>query len=77
MVGPPGFYAEDYKLRNTPGSSSSAAPAHVDPVGGRPVEVWDTDEPFERGIDGIARMRLVRDDIHCRVELLTQELTHI
>jgi len=51
--------------------------AHVDPVGGTPVEVWDTDEPFERGIDGIDRMRLVRDDIHRRVELLMQELTHI
>ena len=50
--------------------------AHVESVNGTPVEVWDTDEPSERGIEGIDRMRLVRDDIHRRVELLTQELTH-
>lgn len=31
------------------------------------VENWDTDEPSERGIDGIERMRLVRDDIATRV----------
>jgi hypothetical protein len=30
-------------------------------------ECWDTDEPSERGIDGIERMRLVRDDIAGRV----------
>jgi len=50
--------------------------AHVESVNGTPFEVWDTDEPSERGIEGIDRMRLVRDDIHRRVELLTQELTH-
>ncbi len=49
--------------------------AHVESVNGTPVEVWDTDEPSERGIEGIDRMRLVRDDIHRRVELLAQELT--
>ena len=49
--------------------------AHVDPVGGTPVEVWDTDEPSERGIEGIERMRLVRDDINRRVQVLAQELT--
>jgi arsenate-mycothiol transferase len=32
-----------------------------------PFECWDTDEPSERGIDGIERMRLVRDDIADRV----------
>jgi hypothetical protein len=33
----------------------------------------DTDEPSERGTDGIERMRLVRDDINARVhELLTE-----
>ncbi len=36
---------------------------------------WDTDEPSERGIDGIERMRLVRDDIAARVDVLTAELT--
>lgn len=48
--------------------------AHVDPVDGTPVEVWDTDEPSTRGIDGIQRMRLVRDDIAHRVELLFREM---
>lgn len=44
--------------------------AHVQPVDGTPVEVWDTDEPSERGMDGIERMRLVRDDINRRIEQL-------
>lgn len=35
---------------------------------------WDTDEPSERGIEGIERMRLVRDDITARVHKLTSEL---
>lgn len=48
--------------------------AVVEPVGGTPVEVWDTDEPSERGIDGIERMRLVRDDIAVRVTALAAEL---
>jgi len=43
-------------------------------VDSTPVEVWDTDEPSERGIDGIDRMRLVRDDIAARVEVLATEL---
>lgn len=42
--------------------------AHVDAVAGTTFENWDTDEPSERGIDGIERMRLVRDDIATRVE---------
>ena len=37
-------------------------------------EVWDTDEPSERGIEGMERMRLVRDDIKSRVEALVSEL---
>ena len=41
--------------------------ARVDPVVGTRFENWDTDEPSERGIDGIERMRLVRDDIADRV----------
>ena len=36
---------------------------------------WDTDEPSERGIDGIDRMRLIRDDIDARVQALLAELT--
>lgn len=47
--------------------------ARVDPVPGTRFEYWDTDEPSERGIDGIERMRLVRDDIADRVaDLLTR-----
>ena len=41
--------------------------ARVDPVPDTRFENWDTDEPSERGIDGIERMRLVRDDIADRV----------
>ena len=40
---------------------------NVDPVDGTRFENWDTVEPSERGIDGIERMRLVRDDIAARV----------
>ena len=36
---------------------------------GTRFEYWDTDEPSERGIDGIERMRLVRDDIADRVAI--------
>lgn len=47
--------------------------AHVEPVPGPTFESWDTDEPSERGIDGIERMRLVRDDIAAHVaDLLTR-----
>ncbi|MBV6761405.1 arsenate-mycothiol transferase ArsC [Rhodococcus opacus] len=49
--------------------------AHVDPVDGTRFENWDTDEPSERGIDGIERMRLVRDDITARVTRLADQLT--
>lgn len=49
--------------------------AHVEPVAGTRFENWDTDEPSERGIDGIERMRLVRDDIARRVADLAARLT--
>jgi arsenate-mycothiol transferase len=39
----------------------------VEHIPGTRFEIWDTDEPSERGIDGIERMRLVRDDIAARV----------
>lgn len=38
------------------------------------IENWDTDEPSERDIEGIERMRLVRDDIARRVRSLATEL---
>jgi len=44
------------------------------PVGTR-YENWDTDEPSERGIEGMDRMRLVRDDIQRRVSQLHRDLT--
>lgn len=47
--------------------------AHVD-AGATPVQNWDTDEPSERGIDGIERMRLIRDHIATRVETLATQL---
>ncbi|WP_249643829.1 arsenate-mycothiol transferase ArsC [Nocardia sputi] len=36
---------------------------------------WETDEPSQRGIEGIQRMRLVRDDIAARVQALAAELS--
>ena len=51
--------------------------AHLDPMPGTRFESWDTDEPSERGIDGIERMRLVRDDIAARVaDLFTRLQEH-
>jgi protein-tyrosine-phosphatase len=51
--------------------------AKVEPAEGMAgtVETWHTDEPSTRGIGGIERMRLVRDDIDARVRALLTELT--
>lgn len=51
--------------------------AAVDPVEGMAgsIEVWTTDEPSTRGIEGVERMRLVRDDITARVDALIDELS--
>lgn len=49
--------------------------AKLDPRPGQRFEVWETDEPSQRGIEGMERMRLVRDDIKHRVEQLHRELT--
>ncbi|MCV7283817.1 low molecular weight phosphatase family protein [Mycolicibacterium wolinskyi] len=38
------------------------------------IQRWDTDEPSLRGIDGIDRMRIIRDDINTRVKDLANEL---
>ena len=48
--------------------------ARVEPVSGTAFEKWDTDEPSERGVEGIERMRLVRDDIVERVADLFDRL---
>ncbi|UFU02467.1 low molecular weight phosphatase family protein [Ruania suaedae] len=42
--------------------------------GTAPVERWETDEPSERGVTGMERMRLIRDDIAARVDRLAAEL---
>jgi arsenate-mycothiol transferase len=49
--------------------------AKVEPREGQRLEFWDTDEPSERGIEGMDRMSLVRDDIKARVQKLYAELT--
>ena len=50
--------------------------AHVDSTLGTHVEVWDTDEPSLRGIEGLDRMRLIRDDIAARISDLAARLVH-
>ena len=50
--------------------------ARVDPIPGTGFESWDTDEPSERGVDGIERMRLVRDDIAARVADLNTRMNN-
>src|SRR5699024_9167097 len=52
----------------------SGREATVEVPSGTALENWDTDEPSERGIEGIERMRLVRDDIRRRVEKLHSRL---
>jgi len=51
--------------------------AAVEVPPGVELRIWDTDEPSERGIDGIERMRLVRDDIDARIRALLAELVPI
>ncbi|MGB3763506.1 MAG: low molecular weight phosphatase family protein [Ornithinimicrobium sp.] len=48
--------------------------AHIENPGLSPVERWETDEPSERGVEGIERMRLIRDDIDARVLALKDQL---
>lgn len=52
------------------------AEAVVEPAAGMrgSIETWETDEPSTRGIEGVERMRLVRDDIAARVQALRGEL---
>ena len=50
------------------------AEAKVEEVPGVRFETWITDEPSERGIEGMERMRLVRDDIRSRVVDLRNRL---
>jgi arsenate-mycothiol transferase len=48
--------------------------AKVDPVEGIRFENWEVDEPSDRGIEGMERMRLVRDDIARQVRQLAVSL---
>lgn len=48
--------------------------ARLPDVDGPRVEVWETDEPSVRGIEGLERMRLIRDDIARRVADLAGRL---
>lgn len=67
----------DYDLaRNVDLVVTLGREAQLDPLPGTRVENWDTDEPSERGIDGLERMRLVRDDITARVQRLHTTLTN-
>ena len=49
--------------------------AKLAPREGKHFEVWETDEPSRRGIHGMERMRLVRDDIRARVGALYAALS--
>ncbi|MDH3018358.1 protein tyrosine phosphatase [Gordonia sp. CNJ-863] len=49
--------------------------AEVTPPDGVALEVWNTDEPSTRGIDGVERMRLIRDDITNRIRVLADRIT--
>ncbi|MGO4649577.1 low molecular weight phosphatase family protein [Nocardia sp. 2YAB30] len=42
--------------------------------GGVRIQRWDTVEPSQWGVDGIERMRLIRDDITARAQALLAEL---
>jgi len=50
--------------------------AVIEPIGAMtaPIITWRTDEPSLRGIEGMERMRLVRDDIDARVRALLADL---
>jgi arsenate-mycothiol transferase len=48
--------------------------ADVDRLPGPRYETWAIDEPSLRGIDGLERMRLVRDDISRHVDELHRRL---
>ncbi|WP_284983073.1 low molecular weight phosphatase family protein [Arthrobacter sp. efr-133-TYG-118] len=48
--------------------------AKLEPRSAARFEFWETDEPSTRGIEGMERMRLVRDDINTRIQKLYAEL---
>ncbi|MBB6404452.1 low molecular weight phosphatase family protein [Arthrobacter sp. AZCC_0090] len=48
--------------------------AKLEPHGTARFETWEIDEPSSRGIEGMDRIRLVRDDIQALVQKLYTEL---
>ncbi|WP_026549376.1 low molecular weight phosphatase family protein [Arthrobacter sp. Br18] len=50
------------------------AEAQLEAIDGTRYEWWETDDPSRRGIEGMERMRLVRDDIDQRVRSLFNQL---
>lgn len=48
--------------------------AHLEDRPGVTIQRWGTDEPSLHGIDGIERMRIIRDDITTRVRALAANL---
>lgn len=52
----------------------SEAVVEADPGMRGSIETWETDEPSARGIEGVERMRLIREDIQARCEVLLRKL---
>ena len=50
--------------------------AQIEQPGTSTTDRWITDEPSARGIEGHARMNLIRDDITTRVDALAAALRH-
>lgn len=63
-------------LRNADLTVVLGREATIGPVAGMsgPIETWTIDEPSERGIVGMDRMRLVRDDLRGQVDDLAEAL---
>lgn len=53
------------------------AEAVVEPVPGMraPLTTWIIDDPADRGIEGLDRVRIMRDDIADKIQTLADELT--
>ena len=60
----------DDLIRNSDVVVTVGREAQVPAVEGPQFERWAIDEPSQRGIEGIERMRLVRDDIAARARAL-------
>lgn len=62
------------ELLSTVGLVVVVGSARLETPAGIAVEVWAIDEPSERGIEGIERMRMIRDEITERVDDLAARL---